>query len=135
MRKALTQAAIWEWWLAATSGLKPPVHLDDPHAGFFKRRLVRGGPWVAARIWLEQDLDEETGELLSDPVWRCLVNGKPMDANDQWTWLCGHPITEKEFRLMTGTKDSPEARKREVEALAKIDWSVLPPPMFERKKA
>lgn len=131
MRKPLTKEEVWAWWRAAIAGNNPPIHLNDPQAGFFVRRLVRGGPWVPCRIWLEQEIDEDTGELISEPVFRCLINGKPADASDQWSWLAGHPITEKQFRAMTGTSDAPAAVRSEEAALKKIDWSALPPPKFE----
>lgn len=113
------------WWKAALSGIAPAV-TEDPQCGFFKRKLTKGGPFVPARIWLDQSVDPETGELTADEVLRCEVNGRPMDAVDQWIWLCSNPITETDFRLMTDraawtaaqAPDHPIANPTQA-----VDWS------------
>lgn len=78
-----------------------PQITQEPQCGWFKRRLVKGGPWVPARIWLEQPTDPETGELAGDEVMRCEVGGKERDPVDEWTWLCSAPITEADFLYLT----------------------------------
>ncbi len=48
--------------------------------GFYKARLVRGGPWVPVKTWYEDgDRDPETGELLSDQILRGLLGDTPFD--------------------------------------------------------
>lgn len=77
---------------------------DEPQAGWFKTELVRKGTLVPARIWLEQPIDEETGELSGDEVMRCEVDGEPRDPDQQWLFLCKRPISEREFAHMTGLR-------------------------------
>jgi hypothetical protein len=72
MREPSTPAQRWKWWEDAVEGRNPPVHDDDPQAGFFAVRKFRYGEWVKgpfvpARVWWEDgEIDPETGELLSD---------------------------------------------------------------------
>ena len=53
------------------------MRLDDPQPGFFRMRLVRGGPFVAAEIRHGYPTDPATGEELTErPVmWEALING------------------------------------------------------------
>lgn len=122
------------WWREA---LAMPAYErvgipDQPNAGFFQRRLVKGGPFVPARIWLHQDIGED-GELLDDEVLRCEVNGEPADAEEQWSYLCSAPISEAEFNYMTErgrwaawyAPHEPAANPRRA-----IDWLTVAPPTF-----
>jgi hypothetical protein len=77
----------------------------EPVPGFYQRRMVKHGPMVPVAIWIDQDIDPETGELMADEVMRCLVNGKDADAQAQWSDVAGHPITEREYRFLTASVD------------------------------
>jgi hypothetical protein len=99
MRAPSDLDAAFEWWRDALAGLNPPIH-SEPHCGFFWRRMVRGGPKVPVAIWILQDIDEETGELLSDERMLCAVGGKEANADDQWTHCAGNPISEAEYRYL-----------------------------------
>lgn len=88
------------WWRAALAGEKPAMHDSTPQCGFYRRKLIKGGPYVAARIVLIQVVDDETGELTEPERFFCEVDGRPADAHDQWTWLCGEPIAEDDYWLM-----------------------------------
>lgn len=92
------------WHRAAIAGKAEANFIDHPECGWFKRKLVKGGPFVAARIWLRQDVDE-AGELLDDEVMLCEVNGENADPHDQWNWLAGNPIPESEFQYLMGLRD------------------------------
>lgn len=80
----------------------------DPHdaRGFFKTRLVRGGAWVACRIWTEEDRDPETGDLLADIVYRAEIDGREVEWRDGalrgWPWT---PIDEAEYRYLLANAD------------------------------
>lgn len=77
------------------------AHVARPEPGYYKRKLIRGGVWVAVRIWLEDgDRDAETGELMSDQVLRCEVNGERRDAFAEWSYAAGNPVTEAEYRYL-----------------------------------
>lgn len=100
MRRPTASADAYAWHTAALAG-EEPVTDETPRCGWFKRRLVKGGPWVAAKIWMDQPIDPDTGELCGDETLQCEVAGRWADPEDAWTWLCANPITEQEFRYLT----------------------------------
>ena len=81
MRRPTPVAVLHAWHSAALRGLSP-ANDGTPRCGWYKRRLVRGGVFVPARIWMVQDICPETGELLSDEVLRCEVNGIAADPEE-----------------------------------------------------
>lgn len=93
MRRPSDQYA---WHRAALAGQKPQI-THTPECGWFRRRTSRGGPFVAVKIFLEQQVDPETGELLGDEVMRCEVDGKRRVPEEEWTWVADNPISEEEF--------------------------------------
>lgn len=77
-----------------------------PVAGFYKRRMVRGGPWVGVKLWFGPPADPVTGEPLDrSPRWQALVAGVESEPYEAWISCCGHPITEDEYRNLTSTAD------------------------------
>ena len=104
MRQPTPIAVLQAWHAAALRGLRP-VNDGTPRGGWYKRRFVRGGVFVPARIWMVQDICSDTGELLSDEFMRCEVNGRCADPEDAWTWICANPITEQEFRYLVARID------------------------------
>ncbi len=76
-----------EWYLAALAGSNPITHESEPRCGYFKRRLHKGGPWVPAAIW-----HDENGTMV------CAVNGHKRDPQDEWTWLCGQPVPYDDYQ-------------------------------------
>ena len=104
MRRPTPVAVLHAWHSAALRGLSP-ANDGAPRCGWYKRRLVRGGVFVPARIWMVQDICPETGELLSDEVLRCEINGFAADPEEAWTWISGHPVTEQEFRYLAARID------------------------------
>jgi len=117
------------WWRDALAGLKPAI-TTSPQCGFFQRRFARGGVMVPVAIWIEQNINPETGELSDDEKMVCLVNGEPASPDDTWTYCAGNPITESEYRYL-------ESRHRWARAHApndpfaspskKIDFNSLSP--------
>jgi len=99
MRKPSALSDLYAWHRQALAGLKPPIH-HEPQPGWFTRRLVQGGPLVAARIWMHQEIDAETGDLTAPEELRCEVGGKARDAIDEWTYLADSPITEADYNYM-----------------------------------
>lgn len=79
----------WTYWRNALEGNFGPVHEGDPQAGFYRRRLVKNGPFVPVAIWHD-------GEK-----WVALVNGRPANAIDIWTWVCQEPITKESYDRVT----------------------------------
>lgn len=124
------------WHRSALAGLKPPIH-GEPECGWFQRKLVRGGPFVGARIWLHQVVDPDTGELLEDERFLCVVDGQMRDAVDQWTYLAGNPVSEAQYRYLVSLSRYAKAHDP-VEPLAdpkkKIDRMTFPLPLFDPPK-
>lgn len=135
MRVPTPRAAAYAWHANALLGVygewMPAT--DEPQCGFFKRRLVKDGPFVPARIWLNQPVDDETGELCDDETLQCEVNGAYADAHEQWTWLAGNPISEAEYKYLAATVQwsawhaphEPMANPRQP-----VDWLTVPTPSF-----
>lgn len=108
------------WHSEALNGCGKIVAVGlEPQVGWYKRKLVSGGPFVPARIWLHQEV--EGGELVDDEYLRCEVNGKEVDVLDSWARLWNNPISEAEFRYLEATRKwaeqhspfDPAARPRE----------------------
>lgn len=84
--------------------MREPRRIDQPEPGFFKIRLVKGGPWLAARI-------DRNGEL-----WSAWINGRQTAAPStnhvlagvEKLWLYGHQITEADYWDMLG-RETPDA--------------------------
>lgn len=95
--------AAYSWWRRSVSGERVPRIEDEPMPGYFKRRMVRGGPWVPVAIWLEQEIDPDTGELTAPEELRAIANGQPTDPLR--VWLYARPISLAEYDAMTGLRD------------------------------
>ena len=97
IRQPTPIATLYAWHRAALAGLRPPIHDGEPRCGWFKTRLVKGGPFVPAVIRIDRDIDPDTGELLNPERFICEVNGQPRDARDAWASLCKSPISRDEY--------------------------------------
>jgi hypothetical protein len=143
LRRPTTHDTAFAWWRAALKARDPSgrakgvdFHINEPHCGFYRRRLVRFGPFVPARIWLEATVDRD-GELTSDEVMRCEVDGRERDPMDEWVYLCQWPITKADYEFMCSTSIWGKFRDGR-EPLAKprepIDWLTAPPPVAPKVK-
>ena len=90
-----------------------------PEPGFYRMRLVKDGPWVPARIWIEDgERDPETGELMSDEILRAKTGDQEADIDDIWGRLQVIPEAEYDYLLARGRwaakhePQSPEANPR-----------------------
>lgn len=132
MRAPTTMAASLAWHRAALAGRSQQI-THEPQCGWFKRKLVKDGVFVPARIWMVQEIDPETGELLSDEILQCEVNGVMTDPEEAWSWLCANPITEQEFLYLEAAgewsrrhaPDEPMANPHQ-----RVDWMAVPTPTF-----
>ena len=95
MRMPTPPSRAFAWHRAYLAGEAPPTHDGLPECGFFKTRLVPGGPWVAARIWIEREIDPQTGELSAPEEYACEVDGQRRNPNRMWTYL--KPISRAEY--------------------------------------
>lgn len=77
------------------------LRIDRPEVGYFRIKQVRGGPWIAARIYRSVARDPDTGELLDrSPVMLAELNGKFVDAYDLWPRVAGNNISEAEYKFL-----------------------------------
>lgn len=140
IRRPTSRADAYRWHSNAIRGRLAPddiIYTDVPQAGWYKRSLVRSGPMVPARIWIDSIVDMDSGELLEEEQYLCEVNGERADAIDQWQWLCWNPISEQEFKHLTALvewttrnmPDEPMANPRKP-----VDWSKVPTPTFNRRE-
>lgn len=106
------------WWRQELKAPGRHTIPDVPQCGFYKRRLVQGADWVAAKIWREPDIDLETGERSTKEKLMCEVNGKRRDPFGEWGFLCSQPITEAAYNKMM--KNPPADPKKP------IDWNICP---------
>lgn len=120
----------WHWRAVRLAG-RPTGYHDftppDPQCGWFKRRLVRGGPWAPAKIWREAERRElqPTGR----DILRCEVAGKLRDPQAEWPRLSINPITEEEYRFMTASAEWARAYSPHDPAAnpeKPIDWNRVP---------
>ncbi|HEV8036164.1 hypothetical protein [Yoonia sp.] len=95
IRQPTSKAAQYAWYRAAIAGREPPRHDGMPEAGFYKTRLVKGGPFVPIRIWLDQEICPVTGELMADESLRCEALGQSRNPETIWTYL--RPIPRAEY--------------------------------------
>ncbi len=67
--------------------------------GFFKTRLIAGGPWVPARLWYEAERDE-LGAICDDVRFFAEIDGQPTDPFSPrgWPW---RRISVVDFQFMT----------------------------------
>jgi hypothetical protein len=98
--------------------------VGSPEPGYFKKKLVKGGPWVAVRFYIE------AGAI------RCEVNGytekadgTPFDPYEQWP-LCW-PSTEADYRYYTTVREWAERHAPQLHPAARprepIDLGAMPP--------
>lgn len=95
MRQPTPLSRVYAWHRATMNGSSPAVHDGDPQCGWFKMRLVKGGPWVGVEIKLERELDPDTGELTAPERMVCLVDGERRNPANIWTYLT--PISREAF--------------------------------------
>lgn len=116
------------------------LRVDTPQAGFFKRRFVRGGPWVPVRLWFGAPNDPVTGEELErGHRWQAEVRGELVTDEtlvlEAWIACAGNPITEAEYDDMLNKIEHAETRDQrlpEYKPDQKVDLNKLPP-IFQRK--
>lgn len=110
--------------------------ITAPVAGYYRRKLVKGGPWMPVRLWFGAPLDPETGEELDrSPRWQAM-QGNDLIAGDAeiqsvWTSCCREPIDATEYHYLVADRQwcaenapaSPEAnptRPIDIHAIAPL---------------
>lgn len=100
IRQPTSPSEIYRRHKLALAGEVDHEHWDDPFAGWFQTRLIKGGPWVPARSYLRQSVDPDTGELLEPEELVCEVRGKVRDINRWWGRLMTTPISRQAYEAM-----------------------------------
>ena len=88
----------YEYWQNALAGNFGPVHDGEPHCGFYEARNKKAGTRQACAIWRN-----------ADGLLTATQDGRPVDPNDVWTWICRTPIKEDVFRRVERGEGWPDA--------------------------
>ena len=124
IRRPTPPSVALAWWKAAVAGGNPPQHEGLPQCGWFKTRLTKGGPWVAARIWIDREIDPLTGELAAPEEYRCEIDGDRRDPAKVWTYL--EPISREEYAALLHRRLSIPAMQASMAKLDLIAAPILP---------
>ena len=136
LRFPTPKGKLFAWHTNALLGIygdEITVFNEEPECGFFKTRMVKGGPFVPARIWMVQPVDE-SGELIADEVMQAEINGKFATPERVWQQACGNSISEQEWRYLPATitwaiefaPDEPQANLKKP-----VDWFRASPPILK----
>ena len=81
-----------------------PFTSSHPQCGFYKRRLVKDGPWLPIAFWRNVD----------DKIV-CGFEGKLVDPAEHWTFAAKHPVSEASYRHYVRNghwlDEGPQARR------------------------
>lgn len=106
IRQPTDRTTQYDFWRRTVAGERVERFEDEPQPGFYKRRMVRGGPFIPVEIWLEQEIDQETGELTAPEVMRAICNGEIRDPLSLWTYC--RAISAEEYDALIGVQSSIE---------------------------
>lgn len=121
IRQPSTAVQLYAWHRAAMAGHAPPIHDGMPECGWYRTKLVKGGPWVAVGISVERDIDPDTGELTEPERLVCVADGMRRDPAKLWTFLT--PISRAEYLSLLDRRNHIPAMAA---TLAKLDLSLSP---------
>lgn len=85
---------------------------DTPKPGFYKTRLTQGGPFVPARVWMNEPEYDEAGDLMGDVGLMMEIDGKFINGQymeEKWLWMYGNPITKPEYDFMIADSEHAQA--------------------------
>lgn len=100
IRQPSTHAALYAWWRDALADPSTPRHDGHPEAGFYRTQMVKRGPWVPVRIFVDRDLDD-AGELARPERLVAEVAGEWRDPRPLWLHLT--PISRAEYQALVQT--------------------------------
>ena len=124
IRQPTPPSVAYAWWRQAVSGLNPSRHDGWPECGWYRTRLIKGGPFVAARIWIEREIDPATGELAAPEEYRCEIDGIPRDPASAWTFL--EPIRKAEYDALLQRRATIPVMQATMAAVDLVETPILP---------
>ena len=95
IRQPSSEDRLFDWWRAALADPRHPRHEEEPQCGFFRRRAVKGGPWLPVEIRMRQVIDEDTGELAEPETLEAFELGRRLDP--AWVWTSCRPIGREDY--------------------------------------
>jgi hypothetical protein len=107
------------WWRRALAGEPVTIRDGEPQPGYYRTKLVKGGPWVPARIWVEREFDED-GEQVNEDKFRCVIGDAEADPMQKWVWLSGHPISLADYKQM-------RSQTNQLPATQAVNLATMPP--------
>lgn len=111
------------------------IDATQPVAGYYRMKLVRGGPFVGIRIWHGAPREPWTGDIMDRaPCWNAQANGEWIDFERVWPVCTADPIDEATYRELCALKRDALAAGDAYSAFATpkkaVDWSTATPPSF-----
>jgi len=102
-----------EWWRAALANEASQQGSEEclwPQPGYYKiRSKAWSKTWLPARVWLQQEIDWETGELTSPETPVVEISGRPLSQDPganvfspaEEAWMKMRPVTLDEWKWLT----------------------------------
>ena len=122
-----------QWWHGAVKIAASNIAIrelpNDPQDGFFQRKLVKGGPWIPARIWRDAEKDFVTDQETGFDVVKCEVAGKPRHPLKEFDALGRYPITKEKFDHLMAVGNWAKTyapNSSEANPTQPIDWNKEP---------
>lgn len=114
MRTPTPISAQLEWWRAHLAGEESEGKGGEeclwPQPGYYKiRAKAWSKTWLPARVWLQQEIDWETGELMSPEMPVVEILGQPLSPDPganvfspaEEAWMKMRPVTLDEWKWLT----------------------------------
>lgn len=98
IRQPSSEAQLYAWHRDALRDPDTPRSEGCPECGWYKRRIVTGGPWVPVKVTVNREVDPDTGELTGPEKLVALYDDRTVDASTIWTHLT--PISREEFQAL-----------------------------------
>jgi hypothetical protein len=108
--------------------------IEQPTEGFYRMRLVRGGPLVGIRIWFGPPLEPWTREEMDRaPRWNAEVNNLHAEFDRVWPACMRERIDEDEYRFLTdrcGWARMWDGFDPMGQPTKRVNWDDASPPSF-----
>jgi hypothetical protein len=121
IRQPSTMSDLYRWHRSAIAGDELPVHDGIPECGWYRTRLVKGGPWCAVEIRVEREICPDTGELLGPERLIAICDGMRRDPARMWTFIT--PITRAEHDALIRRREAIPAMAA---TMARLDLTKEP---------